>query len=90
MSRINSKLESATNKFEPSFGKKSTYKASEFKAIMEKTPSTAARSGRPSIAERTPEAEMGTPAQFNSADTKTDDEGNRMSIMPGSARPKTS
>jgi hypothetical protein len=70
---MQSKLDSAKAKFEPAFRKKISNKASEFKAIIEKTPSTAARSGRPSIAERTPEGEMGTPAQFNSADTKTDE-----------------
>jgi len=62
-------------------------------SVPQKTPSTAAKSQRSATTDRTPtrggtiiSEEMSTPTQFKSA---TDEEGNRMSILPGSARPKS-
>ena len=95
--RIERKLDSAQQKkFIPSFNQRTTKETTQFKVIeqvSQKTPSTAAKSQRSATSDRTPTAsaqnkdEMGTPAQFKSAGT--DEDGNRMSIMPGSARPKT-
>ena len=57
--------------------------------IPEATPSTAARTQRSSTVDKSPEDLQVTQTPGNFLSAKTDELGNRMSILPGSARPKS-